>query len=260
VTSESEIASQNTPEQTHELAGEHTSISETPPWRRPNTSQATANTHRDLNQIIARAREEIRHLREELTRHEAQSAHVAQERDEIQQQYTHLYENFLEAVHLAAEEDVRQAEHQLRTTPQRIPKLFESIQEAIIDWLTKQQAEREAALRQKLATVEQQAAIIRQELLHERETLNAAREKFALERQTFTMHMKTRETWLQNRWLVKAWGTAAVMFLVLPALQIYLVLQKASTWNIIIIPTAICLVLTALINLAQSRKKPASKK
>src|ERR1051326_1058137 len=40
------------------------------------------NVHRDLNQIIARAREDIRHLREELTRHEAQIATIVQRSEE----------------------------------------------------------------------------------------------------------------------------------------------------------------------------------
>ncbi len=228
--------------------------------QRHHAANTASNTHRDLNQIIARAREEIKRLREELSRHEAQMAAIIHERDELQQRYTQLYENFLEAIHIAAEEEVRQAAHQLRATPGRIPKLLEPIREAITHWLEEQQAEREATLRQKLATVEQQAAIIRQELIHEQEALQAERERFTQERQTFNAHMKTRETALQHRWLAKAWGTAAVMFLVLPALQVYLVTQKAGTWNIIIIPTTTCLVLTALINLVRARKKPAPKK
>ncbi len=227
--------------------------------RRQSASSAPGHAHRDLTQIIARAREDIKHLREELSRHEIQIAHIRHERDDLEQRYTHLYDNFLEAVHAAAEEEVRQAAYTLRITPGRIPRLFEPIQESLTHWLEKQQAEREAALRQKLETVEQQAAIIRQELTREREALNAEREKFAQERQTFTAHMKTRETALQNRWLVKAWSTAAVMFLVLPALQVYLLTQNADTWTIIIIPTTTCLVLTALINLVRSRKKPPAK-
>jgi hypothetical protein len=224
---------------------------------RPHTSSASSNTHRDLAQIIARAREEIRHLREELSRHEAQIARTAQERDQIQLDYAHLRDSFMEAVHMAAEEQILKTTHDLQEG--RIPQLLEPLRESLTFWLAKQQAEREAVIRQKLETVERHAAIIRQELIREREALNAEREKFAQERQTFLAQMKARETWLQNRWLVKAWGTAAVMFLVLPALQVYLVTQKAGLWNIIIIPTTICLVLTALINLARSRNKPPVK-
>ncbi len=215
-----------------------------------------SNVHRDLNQIIARAREDIRHLREDLTRHETQIAAIVQERDELQQRYTHLYDNFVESVHMAADEEVRQAAHSLRVTPGRLPALFEPIQEAITHWADKQQAEREAALRQKLETVEQQAAVIRQELLLEQEALQAERDTFTQDRQTWSAHMKTREAGLRHRWLAKAWGAAAIMFLVLPALQAYLLLQKASGWNLIIIPTTICLTLTALITLARSRNKP----
>jgi hypothetical protein len=283
VTSESEMAGQDTLEQPPELTSEETQVSLVNTNHHPTdpsapepgpvltataikdrghgqaSSSATSNTHRDLNQIIARAREEMRHLREELSRHEAQIASIARERDDIQQHYTHLRDNFMESVHFAAEEEILKTAHDLRETPGRIPKLLEPLQESITFWLDRQQAEREAILRQKVEIVEQQAAIIRQELIQERETLNAAREKFTLERQTFSAQMKAREAWLQHRWLAKAWSTAAVMFLVLPALQVYLWLQKADTLNIIIIPTTTCLVLTALINLVRSRKKPPTK-
>ncbi|HEU5367147.1 MAG TPA: hypothetical protein VFU69_01735 [Ktedonobacterales bacterium] len=252
--SESESSSQHTPERAFE-------ISPAPPPTRSNGS-AASSIHRDLNQIIARARADIRHLREELARHEAQTAEIARERDELQQRYTHLYDNFVEAVHLAADEEVRRAAHQLQVTPERIPALFEPIQEAIIQWAAEQQAERAAELRQKVAIVEQQAALIRQELIEEREALQAERERFTQERATFTAYMKSRETWLHHRWVVKAWGTAGVMFLVLPALQFYLLYLHASVLNIIIIPTTICLTLTALINLVRARRradKPAPK-
>ena len=223
------------------------------------TESRTTHPYGDLHQILVRAREEIQRLREDLSRHETHNARVAQERDEIQQRYTRLYENFLESVHIASEEEIRHIAHTLRATPGQIPQLLEPLRESIAIWLVKQQAEREDALRQKLETVEQQAATIRQELIREREELEAEREKFTQESKTFTDKLKAREAWLQNRWLAKAWGTAAIMFLVLPALQIYLLTQKAGAWNIIIIPTTICLVLTALINLARSRKSPPPK-
>ncbi len=223
----------------------------------PNGS-ATHHVQRDLNQIIARARADIRHLREELTRHETQIAAIIQERDDIQERYNHLYNNFVEAVHMAADEEVLQAAHSLRATPGRLPALFAPIQESIIHWAEQQLAEREAALRQKVETIELQATVIRQELLLEQEALQLEREKFAQERQNFTAHMKSREAALQHRWVVKAWGTAGVMFLVLPALQVYLLLEKAGPWSIIIIPTTICLTLTALINLVRARRRPAT--
>jgi chromosome segregation ATPase len=252
--SESERISQSIAEQTP-------NASPAPPPTQ-NTGRAASSIHRDLNQIIARAREDIRHLREELARHEVQIAEIVHERDEIQQRYTQLYDNFVEAVHLAAEEEVQRAAQRLHATPDHIPTLFEPIQESIIQWTARQQAEREAELRQKVAIVEQHAALIRQELIEEREALKAERERFTQQRQTFTAYMKARETGLRNRWVVKAWGTAAVMFLVLPALQFYLLHLKASVLNIIIIPTTICLTLTALINLVRARKnadKPPQK-
>ncbi len=252
--SEPESISQHTPERAFE-------ISPAPPPTRSNGS-AASSIHRDLNQIIARARADIRHLREELARHEAQTADIARERDELQQRYAHLYDNFVEAVHLAADEEVRRTASQLQVKPECIPALFAPIQDAIIQWAAEQQAERAAELRQKVASVEQQAALIRQELIDEREALQAERERFTRERQTFLAYMKTRETGLRNRWVVKAWGTAAVMFLVLPALQFYLLSLKASVLNIIIIPSTICLTLTALINLVRARKnadKPIQK-
>ncbi|HEY7355361.1 MAG TPA: hypothetical protein VH590_02810 [Ktedonobacterales bacterium] len=250
--SESESIGQRAPERPFD-------ISPAPP---PARSNAASSTHRDLNQIIARAREDIRHLRAEIASHEDQITQIAHERDEIQQRYTQLYDNYVEAVHLAADEEVRRAAQQLRDAPGHIPALFEPIQEAIIQWAARQQAEREGELRQKVAIVEQQAALIRQELVEERAALKAERERFSQERATFTAYMKSRETWLHHRWVVKAWGTAGVMFLVLPALQVYLLMQHASIWNIIIIPTTICLTLTALINLIRARKnadKPAPK-
>ena len=283
MTSESEMAGQNTLEQPPELTSEDTRVPPANTNHHPagtstlesgsaltstaikdrghgQASGATSNTHRDLNQIIARAREEMRHLREELSRHEAQIASIARERDDIQQHYSHLRDNFMESVHFAAEEEILKTVHDLREAPGRIPKLLEPLQESITFWLDRQQAEREAILRQKVEIVEQQAAIIRQELIQEREALQIEREKFTLERQTFTAQMKAREAWLQHRWLAKAWSTAAVMFLILPALQVYLWLQKADTLNIIIIPTTTCLVLTALINLVRARKRPPAKK
>lgn len=284
MTSKSEMAGQNTLEQSPELTDEDTQVPLVHTTHHPTgpgapesgptlaatatrdrghgqaSSSATSNTHRDLNQIIARAREEMRHLREELSRHEAQIASIARERDDIQQHYTQLRDNFLESVHFAAEEEIFKTAQDLREAPGRIPKLLEPLQESITFWLDRQQAEREASLRQKVEIVEQQAAIIRQELIQEREALNAEREKFTLERQTFTAQIKAREAWLQHRWLAKAWSTAAVMFLALPALQVYLWLQKADSLTIIIIPTTTCLVLTALINLVRARKKPPAKK
>lgn len=283
MTSESEMAGQNTLEYRQDLTSEDTRIppvrthhhSSDPSTSEPGpalastaikdraqgqaTSNATSNTHRDLNQIIARTREEMRHLREELSRHETQIASIARERDDIQQHYTHLRDNFMESVHFAAEAEILKTAHDLREAPGRIPELLEPLQESLTSWLDKQQAEREAVLRQKVEMVEQQAAIIRQELIQDREALNAEREKFTQERQTFLAQMKAREAWLQHRWLAKAWSTAAVMFLVLPALQVYLWLQKADTLNIIMIPTTTCLVLTALINLVRARKRPPTK-
>lgn len=261
--SESKMVSHSPLEQAEEIARPSlvlTAIRDAAPREHHHNGSASSSTHRDLNQIIARAREDIKHLREELARHEAQIVAIVHERDDLRQHYTHLYDNFIEAVHLAADEEVRQAAQSLRVTSGQIPPLFEPIQEAITAWADSQQAEREAVLRQKLDTVEQQAAIIRQELTREREALQADHEKLAQDRQTWTAQFKERETWLQHRWLVKAWGTAAVMFLVLPALQVYLLLQKASGWNLIIIPTTICLTLTALIMLARSRKKPTPQK
>lgn len=238
-----------------------TAVKDAPPSEQQrHTGSAASNTHRDLNQIIARARDDIKRLREDLTRHETQMAAVVHERDELAQHYSHLYDNFIEAVHLAADEEVVQAAHSLRVEPARIPALFEPIQEAIIAWTERQQAEREAILRQKLDIVEQQAALIRADLVAEREALQADRAKLDQDRQTMLAQLKARETALQNRWVVKAWGTAAVMFLVLPALQVYLLLQKASGWNLIIIPTTICLTLTALINLVRARARPVPKK
>jgi predicted nucleic acid-binding Zn-ribbon protein len=229
---------------------------ETPEQPLP-TGSATQHIHRDLNQIIARARADIRHLREELTRHETQIAAIVQERDDIQERYSHLYNNFVEAVHMAADEEVLQAAHSIRVTSGSLPALFAPIQESIISWAEQQLAEREAVLRQKVEAVEVQAAALRQELVQEREALQAERDKFAQERQNFTAHMKSREAALRNRWVLKAWGTAGVMFLVLPALQVYLLEEHASAWNLIIIPTTICLVLTALINLVRARRRPA---
>jgi hypothetical protein len=237
-----------------------TAVKDTPAEQQRHDGSAASSTHRDLNQIIARARDDIKRLRDELTRHEAQMADIVHERDDLQQHYTHLYDNFVEAVHMAADEEVRQAAHNLRAEPGRIPALFTPIQESIITWSDKQQAEREAVLRQKLDIVEQQAALIRQDILAEQEALQAEREKLDQDRHTMLAQFKARETGLRVRWVAKAWATAAVMFLVLPALQVDLLLQKASGWNLIIIPTTICLTLTAVINLVRARARPVQKK
>lgn len=234
-------------------------IAHLPPLtQRQNTSTPNGSTHHDLTLIIARAREDIRHLREELTRHEAQVARITQERDEIQQQYAHLYTNFLEAVHLAAEEEVRQTGQSLRANPERIPKLLEPVYESLTLWLDTQQTEREMVLRQRIATMEQQGQAIRQELIHERVVLDTERKQLAQRRQALHSQVKTRETWLKHRWFARAWGASVLMFLILPALQVYLLLEKASNWDIILIPTTICLVFTGLISLVRARKKPHS--
>ncbi|GEM_PF-2359292 len=284
--SESETMSQNTPEEAQEVLNQdqypypwvkrqrtktdlhpqhHQDASSNgsstdvhlPPLTQPqNASAAPHNTHHDLNRIIARAREDIRHLREELTHHEAEVAKIARERDEIQRQYTHLYTNFLEAVHLAAEDEIRQLGQSLRAAPQRLPKLLEPLYESLTLWLDKEQAEREMILRQKVEHAVKQADALRQQLIQEQETLKAEREKIVQQRQELNAQIKTRETWLKNRWFAKTWGTTALMFLILPAFQIYLLLEKAGDWNIILIPTTTCLVLTGLISLVRSRKKP----
>src|SRR5690348_15817029 len=54
------------------------------------------SVHRDLHQIIARAREEIHHLREQRTKMEADAAALIQERDDIAQRYAELEQHFLE--------------------------------------------------------------------------------------------------------------------------------------------------------------------
>jgi hypothetical protein len=220
---------------------------------------AASYTHRDLNQIIARVHEDIEHMREKEINYQAQIDKLTQERDETEQRYNHLCANFTETMHINADEKIRRAAESLKETPGQIPQLFEPIQESITSWLATQQAEREAVLQQKLERVEHQAAILRQELIADRKALDAERKKFAQERQTALDQMKARETWLQHRWVLKAWGTAAVMFLVLPAFQAFLLIQKADTLNIIIIPTVSCLVLTALINLVRARKRPRPK-
>lgn len=285
--SEAETASQNAPEEAQEPLGErshpltspgqHADIHQSnhtfhsasdklsqgnahlpPLTQRQSSSTHNGNTHHDLNQIIARAREDIRHLREELALHEAQVARIAQERDEMQQQYARLYSNFLEAVHLAAEEEIRQTGQSLKASPERIPKLLEPVYESLALWLDTQQTEREMVLRHKIAMIEQQAQAIRQELIHEREVLNTEHEQITQQRQALNIQAKARETWLKNRWFARAWGTSVLMFLILPALQVYLLLQRASNWNVILIPTTICLVLTGLISLVRARKKPRS--
>lgn len=284
----SEMTSQGTQEQTQQLASEDTSnfaqiatsaskqssdANKTPsgPFISPATSKdsavseqqkpgsAATSTHRNLNRIIARALEDIEYMQEKQASYQAQIDTLTQERDEIEQRYTHLLADFRETIHMNADEKIRRAAESLRETPGQIPPLFEPIQETITHWLANQQAEREAVLQQKLQTVEHQAAIIRQELIADQKALAAERDKFAHERQATLEQMKTRETWLQHRWVIKAWSTAVVMFLVLPAFQVFLLIQKADTLSIIIIPTAACLVITAVINLVRARKRPSAK-
>jgi hypothetical protein len=217
---------------------------------------AKAETHPDFAQIIGRAREEIRRLRQELTKLEMDAASIGQERDALQQKYQTLYDTFLETTHVAAGEEIRQAARELQANPERIPDLLAPIYDAITRWHETQQAEREQLLILKLATIEKQAERMREEFLQERQTLNAERDKLMQQRQTLHDQIAARETGLRNRWFAKAWAASAIMFLVLPLLQIYLLTQKASPLSIIITPTVLCLAVLGVISFVRARKRP----
>ncbi|HEU5199212.1 MAG TPA: hypothetical protein VFU32_06225 [Ktedonobacterales bacterium] len=217
---------------------------------------AKAETHQDFAHIIARAREEIRRLRQELTKLEMNAAAIGQERNVLQQKYQTLYDTFLETTHVAAGEEIRQAARDLQKNPERIPALLEPIYDAIARWHETQQAEREQALVLKLATVEKQAERIREAFAQERQALNAERDKLAQQRQTLQDQIKARETGLRHRWFAKAWAASTIMFLVLPVLQIYLLTQKASPLSIIITPTVLCLAVLGVISFVRARKRP----
>ncbi len=221
-------------------------------------SSEKGEAHHDLAHIIAHAREETRHLRQELTRLEANAARIAQERDAIEQKYKDLYSAFLEAVHIAVEKEVRQAAQELQAKPDRLPPLLEPVYDAITRWHNEQLAEREQALLQKLSAIELQAEHIRKELLQERQVLNTERDKLLQERQVLYTQIKAREAALRHRWFAKTWATSSLLFLILPLLQIYLLVEKASAWSIILIPTSICLALAGMIQFARARKKPRS--
>lgn len=227
---------------------------------RPNQHHASdstrAETHPDFAQIIARAREETRRLRQELTRLEIDAGSIGQERDALQQKYQTLYDTFLETTHVAAGEEIRQAARELAANPERIPTLLEPIYNAISQWHETQQAEREQALILKLATIERQAEHIREGFRQERQTLNAERDKLMQERQTLHDQIKARENGLRNRWFAQAWAASVIMFLILPALQIYLLTQKAGPVSSIIIPTVLCLAVIGVISFVRARRRP----
>jgi DNA repair exonuclease SbcCD ATPase subunit len=223
------------------------------------TDAAREEARQDLAQIIGRARTEIKRLRQELARLETHAAALTQERDEIQQRYNDLYDTFLETVHVAAEEEIRQAARELQATPERVPNLLAPIYAALTHWHETQQAEREHILAQKLAAIEKLAEALREELQQERQALTTEQEKLIQQRQALHDQHKLREANIRNRWFAKTWITTTLMFLVLPALQIYLLTQKASPLNIIIIPTTLCLAVIGLISFVRARKKPVSK-
>lgn len=211
----------------------------------------------DLAQIIGRARAEIKRLRQELVKLETHAVAITQERDEIQQRYQDLYDTFLETVHVAAEEEIKQAAMELQATPEYLPSLLAPIYGALTHWHETQQAEREHLLLQKLAAIEKHAEAMREELLKERQALNTERKQIVQQRQALHDQIKLREAGIRNRWFAKTWITTIFMFLILPALQIYLLTQKASTLSIIIIPTTLCLAVIGLISFVRARKKPA---
>ena len=226
------------------------------PSQHRSSDSAKTETHQDFAQIIARAREEIRRLRQELTKLEMNAAAIGQERDALQQKYQTLYDTFLETTHVAAGEEIRQAAIDLQTNPEHIPALLEPIYDAITRWHETQQAEREKLLGLKLATIEKQAEQIREDFLQERQTLNAERDKLMQQRQALHDQIKARETGLRNRWFAKAWAASVIMFLILPVLQIYLLTQKASPLNVIIIPSVLCLAVLGVISFVRARKRP----
>jgi hypothetical protein len=230
--------------------------STTLPSQHRSSDSTKIETHQDFARIIARAREEIRRLRQELTKLELDAAAIGQERDELQQKYQTLYDTFLEATHVAASEEIRQAAIDLQANPERIPTLLEPIYDAITRWHETQQAEREQMLVLKLATIEKQAEHIREEFLQERQALNTERDKLMQQRQTLHDQIKARETGLRNRWFAKAWAASVIMFLVLPVLQIYLLTQKAGPLNAIIIPSVLCLAVLGVISFVRARKRP----
>lgn len=230
--------------------------STTLPNQHRSSDSANTETHQDFAQIIARAREEIRRLRQELTKLEMDAAAIGHERDALQQKYQTLYDTFLEATHVAASEEIRQAAIDLQANPECIPALLEPIYDAITHWHEAQQAEREKMLVHKLATIEQQAERIREEFLQERQALNTERDKLMQQRQALHDQIKARETGLRNRWFAKAWAASVIMFLVLPVFQIYLLTQKASPLNVIIIPSVLCLAVLGVISFVRARKRP----
>ena len=237
------------------LRASQTSTTTLPNQHRSSDSAKT-ETHQDFAQIIARAREEIRRLRQELTKLEMNAAAIGQERDALQQKYQTLYDTFLDTTHVAAGEEILQAARDLQTNPEHIPALLEPIYDAITRWHETQQAEREQALVLKLATIEKQAEHIREEFLQERQALNAERDKLMQQRQALQDQIKARETGLRNRWLAQSWAASTIMFLVLPALQIYFLTQKASPLSIIITPTVLCLAVLGVISFVRARKRP----
>jgi len=237
-----------------------TTLDTLPTGQRQQTEAEKEEVRQDLAQIIGRARAEIKRLRQELAKLESHAAALTQERDEIQQRFQDLHDTFMDTVHVAVEDEIHQAASEMQITPERIPSLLAPIYGALTHWHETQQAEREHFLLQKLEDIEKHANILHEELLKERQALNAEREKLMQQRQELHDQIKLRETNLRTRWFAKAWMTSLAMFLVLPALQIYLLTQKAGNWSIIVIPTTICFAIIGLISFVRARKKPAPPK
>ena len=76
------------------------------------------------------------------------------------------------------------------------------------------------------------------------------------EHQALDDQIKARENGLRNRWFVQAWAASVIMFLILPALQIYLLTQKAGPVSSIIIPTVLCLAVIGVISFVRARRRP----
>lgn len=228
----------------------------TRPSQHHSSDSTRTEIHPDFAQIIARAHEETRRLRQALTRLEIDAASIGQERDALQQKYQTLYDTFLEANRAAASEEIQQAARELQANPEHIPALLEPIYGAISQWHEAQQAEREQALILRLAAIERQAEHLREGFLQERQTLNAERDKLMQERQTLHDQIKARENGLRKRWFAQAWGASVIMFLILPALQIYLLTQKASPLSSIIIPSVLCLAVIGVISFVRARRRP----
>lgn len=226
--------------------------------------EAIHNTH---SQEAEEYQSHMRELMEE--RNRVQEAHL-----QLERRYQELYHSFQKAVEEEAQNMVAKATQTLELHPDERPDTHSDIMKTV-ELHIKEVEERHSAEAVYLMQQAQRKALhIEHKLATERLTIQAEREQLQAQQKALREQVKAQQAALEKRlrhqWTLALATMATLLLLILPLLQIicfslFRIHLTTVVWLALILPVAVCVVLTILFarmraNASIAAAKEASKK